>query len=626
LGINQYWIERTVNSRWFGLADLVCVSISAALWYFLPQAAWRPLLIALLPWGVRVAAGRSPFRRTRLDLPLVIFLVTAAIGVWAAYDRDAAWTKFWLMVGAVLFYYALAGQPQANLWLVAGLLGFLGVLAACYFSMTHDWGTEPAKVEMINRVGLSWMSVRPSFHGEDIIHANDAASLMAMVTPFVVAFGLRSWRVRRVPLVLFAAAAGALILTGLLLTTSRGGWLAFGAAMGTWLLWGLSAYAARLIHWERSRIFALALLFVSSLSVWFALTYPGGIAGLADSLPGPASASSRLDLAPNTINLIADFPVTGGGLGAFPGLYSQYIDVIPFYVNDHSHNLFLDVAVEQGLLGLGAFLLVMLGSVWLLMAPPIRRESSTEWLDLLRWATLAGLIVMGLHGLVDDVLYGISGTPILFLLAGMAIAVAEPRPQQHSRWVQAAGQASTRAQVEGKRQWKIVGIAVVVIASIALLYSFRKPLLASWNADLGAVQMARTELAGWPTGEWDDGSNVAALVPTEGVFHQALRLDPGNRTAHHRLGLIAMLRRDFTTAVAHLERAYQADGDHRGIRKVLGYSYVWSGQLDHGLEVLANVPEARDEMAVYVWWWGIQGRNDLAAHAEEMVARMRYPW
>lgn len=575
---------------------------------------------------MRLAAGCFPFRHTRLDLPLVIFLVTAAIGVWAAYDRDAAWTKFWLMVGAILFFYALAGQPQANLWLVAGLLGFLGALAACYFSMTHDWGTEPAKVEMINRVALSWMSVRPSFHGEDIIHANAAASLMAMVTPLLAAFGLRSWRVRRMPLVLLVAAAGALILTSLLLTTSRGGWLALGAAMGIWLLWSLSDHVARLRRRGRSRIFGLSLLFVSSLSGWFALTYPGGIAGLAGSLPGPASASSRLDLARNTINLIANFPFTGGGLGAFPGLYSQYIDVIPFRVNDHSHNLFLDVAVEQGLLGLGAFLLVMLGSVWLLIASSIRREASTERLDLLRWATLAGLLVVLLHGLVDDVLYGHIGTPLLFLISGMAVAVAQPGPQQHSRRVQAAGVASTRARVEGKRQWKIVGTAVVVIASIALLYSFRKPLLASWYADLGAVQMARTELAGWPMGEWDDGSNVAALAPTEALFHQALRLDPNNRAAHHRLGLIAMLRRDFTTAVAHLERAYQADGNHPGIRKVLGYSYVWSGQLDHAVEVLANVPETRDEMAVYVWWWGTQGRKDLAAHAEEIVGRMRHSW
>ena len=264
----------------------------------------------------------------------------------------------------------------------------------------------------------------------------------------------------------------------------------------------------------------------------------------------------------------------------------------------------------------------MLATGWLLITRPSQSRSSTGQGDLLRWAILTGLMVASLHGLVSDVLYGNRGTPLLFLFAGLTIAVARPSQQQYSWRVALVGRVSKRAHREGKQQWVMVGIAVV-IASTALLYSFHKPLLASWYADLGAVQMARTELAGWPTNKWDDGSNVAALVPTEGLFHQALWLNPNNRTAHHRLGLMAVLRRDFTTAVGHLKRAYQADGDHPGIRKVLGYSHVWSGQLDHAVEVLANIPEARDEMAVYVWWWGIQGRNDLAAHAEDMVERMR---
>ncbi len=624
MGINRYWLKRTVNSRWFGLADLVCVSVSAALWNFLPQAAWRPLLIALLPWGIRMAAGCFPFRRTRLDLPLVIFLVTAAIGVWAAYDRDAAWTKFWLLVGAVLFYYALAGQPQANLWLVSGLLGVLGLVVTGYFLLTHDWQTLPAEIEVLHRLSLWWMSVRPSVRAQ-AIDPNGSAGTTVMMTPLLVAFGLRAWRQQRIPLVIAAITGGGLVLFSLLLTTSRAAWVALGLAMGIWLLWGLSGPASRLVHWGRSRIFAFALLLLSGLLTWFAITYPGGFVGLADSLPGQASLGSRLDLARNTVHLLADFLLTGGGLGAFPGLYSQYMLVIPFFYLINSHNLFLDVALEQGLLGFLALAGVMMASGWFLITRPSQTRCSIAQGDLLRWAILTGLMVTSLYGLVWDVLYGNRGTPLLFVLPGLTMAVAQPGRQQDSCRVTSARRASRRAQGEVQQQWKAVGIAVVV-ASIALLYSFRNPLLATWYADLGAVQMARTELAGWPTGEWDDGSNVAALAPAEALFRQVLRLDPDSRTAHHRLGLIAMLRRDFTTAVDHLERAYQADGDHRGIRKVLGYSYVWSGQLDHAAEVLANVPEARDEMAVYVWWWGVQGRNDLAAHAEEMVAKMRNPW
>jgi len=166
-------------------------------------------------------------------------------------------------------------------------------------------------------------------------------------------------------------------------------------------------------------------------------------------------------------------------------------------------------------------------------------------------------------------------------------------------------------------------MVAVGIGLMGLLYGFREPLLASWYTNLGAVQMAQVELAGWPTGYWDDGRNVAALSSVEGLFNRSLQLDPSNRTAHHRLGLISMQRRDFIVAVSHLEGAFELDPGHRGIRKSLGYSYVWSGHLERATDLLCDIPEVRDEMKVYEWWWGTQGREDLAVYASQMVERLQ---
>ena len=143
-----------------------------------------------------------------------------------------------------------------------------------------------------------------------------------------------------------------------------------------------------------------------------------------------------------------------------------------------------------------------------------------------------------------------------------------------------SSQRQTSTSILGNRtlSWKYIGISAIVFGLLALLFSFRKPMQSIWYANLGSVEMARVELDGWPTGKWDDGSNVALLEPAEGLFHQALSFNPNNRTANHRLGLIAMLKRDFPTAISYLEPAYQIDLDHRGIRKSLGYSYLWSGQ------------------------------------------------
>ena len=109
---------------------------------------------------------------------------------------------------------------------------------------------------------------------------------------------------------------------------------------------------------------------------------------LANQLPGPASAGSRLDLSRANLHLIGDFPFTGGGLDSFPGLYAHYIRGLPFFQLDHGHNLYLDVALEQGLLGAFALISLLLGTLWLLW-PQLKAS------NLLAWGTLASLLVMG---------------------------------------------------------------------------------------------------------------------------------------------------------------------------------------------------------------------------------------
>ena len=41
-----------------------------------------------------------------------------------------------------------------------------------------------------------------------------------------------------------------------------------------------------------------------------------------------------------------------------------------------------------------------------------------------------------------------------------------------------------------------------------------------------------------------------------------------------------MLKRDFPTAVDHLEIAQRGDPYHRGMIKALGLSYLWNGEVD----------------------------------------------
>jgi hypothetical protein len=71
-----------------------------------------------------------------------------------------------------------------------------------------------------------------------------------------------------------------------------------------------------------------------------------------------------------------------------------------------------------------------------------------------------------------------------------------------------------------------------------------------------------------------------------------------------------MLRTDFDAAVGYLEVANKYAPGHRGIIKSLGYCYVWLGDFDNAQRLLAEIPEASEELGIYVWWWG-ESRTDL---------------
>lgn len=606
-------MSRLVDHRWFALFQLVC-AVGAAVWVAAQPSqlsgpeSGGPLLVALIPWALRLLAGRLPFRPASTDLLLGVFLATAAISVTAAYDPAPAWYKLWVLVGAALVGLALTVQPKANLWLVVIGLSALGVGVTAFFLVVTDWQQQPADLAVINRLVAWWGELRPASLNLRL-NRNFIGGILAMLLPFSVAIGVWAWRRRAVFGLAWAGLSGLIIAFGLLLSSSRGAWLALIGALGVWALWGVSVRLTARFTGRPGRVLALSLAIAGVLIAAGLSVFPGGLVGVANRLPGLRDADSRLELLQNTWDLTQDFALTGLGLASFAGPYSRYMLVIHDFVFDYGHNLYLDVAVEQGVIGALAFLGIYLGSAVRLYHA--RRLAATEPDDggLVYWAALAGLLVVALHGVVDDPLYGARGTPLLFVLPGLSVALAaaaSPAP------------ASVRAQAWGWLKPQLAALGVV--AAVLLAYAF--PWRASVYANLGAVEMAKRELAGWPEARWSDRRGTEDLAAARAYFEQALALNPHQHTAIYRLGLIEAQDDNYAAAVTHLEAAFQGRQVPRGLTKTLGYLYVWTGQFDQAGPLLAQIPEARYEMSVYSWWWGTQARDDLALNATQMEARL----
>lgn len=595
-----------VNSRRFAWLHLGCALAAGATWYISAGnvGPW-PLLVALLPWAARAVSGQFPIPRTRFDPFIMIFIGAAAVGVWAAYDQPAAVGKFWLILGGVFIFYALASQRAANLWPLLSAMAMFGGAVGLYFLLTHDWTLMPAKIDALNQLGLRLMSFRPAvFQSLHQLHPNVAGGILALLMPYSFAAAIRAIRKRRFLSALLILDAIGIMMLALALTTSRGAWVALVGGLVAWLLWTGAGYLSSSLYLSRRKTLGLGAVVLAGLSLSAVLLSPGGLVGYLDRLPGPASAGSRLQLVHDALDLAGDFWLTGAGLNTFDGLYSQYIQVIPFHAVIHSHNLFLNVLIEQGVLGIISLASMLVLSFWWLSDPHragFRR--SIHGFSLVAGATFATLAILCLHGLVDDPLYGSRGVLLLWLPVGMT-ALLFPLRQS---WRETARSADLPA---------LLGLGVAAVVAALLLLAFRSPMLSAWHSTAGALYMARVELAGYPSGEWSDGREAAALDSAKSQFNRALLYNRDNRTAWHRLGLIAMLNREYETATDMLYNAYLLDRGHRGIRKLLAFAYVWAGDLERALPLLLEIPEAEQELANYTGWWKGQGYPDYSERAE----------
>jgi O-antigen ligase len=592
-----------VAHPWFPLIRLGAVIAGWALWAWRPSLGWS-LGLAVVPWAVEALSGRRPYSRPVVDLAMALFLLSAAVGLWASYDplalqavfpHPAGWGKLWGLLLATVLYYALVGDAPAGSrrWMWAALTG-LGAAVAILFVCTHDWDAEPAKWEPITRLGRQIQSALPSLPG-GILNPNVSAGILAPLLPLSLGLASQARSDRLSGLwVIWGWATAAAIVAGLVFTTSRGAWAGLGASALLVAGWQVGA---RLSPGRRSS------------GAWAAGVLAGGLVGLLflgllsplrTALLRSEALSNRLAIFSQALLLVRDYPFTGCGLGQFPLVHSTYALLTHVPVLSHAHALLLNVAVEQGVAGALALLASWLAAGWMGVRELIRSSESRPMLA----AGLLSLVSLAVHSTVDDALYSSRG--VLFLWVPLAAVVSSlPRdgaPSLSPRW----------------RQALAIGAALGV--GLALLLGGRA-LTAAWHANLGAVAQTRVELRAYDYNHFDDPTldqirQRADLSSAEAQFSRALALSPGQAAARTRLSSIALSRRDYEQGLLHALAAWNAGHRDRVTRLLLGDALVAVGQVEEAVEVVRGLAWARDrfmQQAYYRYARGGDSKRSAAA-------------
>ncbi|MBP7811355.1 MAG: O-antigen ligase family protein [Candidatus Moranbacteria bacterium] len=122
------------------------------------------------------------------------------------------------------------------------------------------------------------------------------------------------------------------------------------------------------------------------------------------------SVVARLELYQGAVFSIGERPWIGVGLGNYPLVVKPSAERRdPIYV----HNLWLDLAVEIGIIGTAFLLLFVLRTLWIEYT---RFRQGSEWLSL---AVLGSLLIFFGHSLVETPIFSVQVLPVLLLVLAL---------------------------------------------------------------------------------------------------------------------------------------------------------------------------------------------------------------
>lgn len=594
---------------------LLIAWISGLVVWFNPQVGVWFVGFTLVLWLYLGVSGKLGIASNPVNIPIAIFLITALVGVWAAYDQQAAFHKFLIIIGSVLIFYALSGLGSEEIFMAFGLISLTAMLLAVYFLLSHNWKMQPADIGWINQLGSLWMGVRPEL--PTIFDSpNIPAGILAVMFPIVLSYTWKAQKNLDITLKIIAWSSLVTVIIAIVMSSSRAVWGILIVGFISWIWWevcqrGIISYKA-----NPNKTFLLGMLLIGGALLIILVGLVTQMGAPVGILPGQSSATTRLNLYHQTTDLIADFWLTGGGLRSFAGLYSEYILDIPYLFYAYAHNLILDITLEQGIFGVISFFVIYAVSIRILINRLFQFDLFNETNKAVLMSLLISMMVIWGHGLVDDSLYGVQGAPFLFVIPGLMISFDKQLALAHG-----LGSSSTNFSSLSKSQ---IAIGLSLIGILVMSVFILPPVRSAVMANLGAIQMAKMELAGFPLGSWEDGLSGSDFSDEKDILLNAIAGDPDQRTANHCLGRIALQDGEYQEAAQFLLTAHEKDPNHNGIRKQLGYTYVWLGDYDQAYALIRTIPEAEIEMANYATWWLHRGNQNLANHAALMFEYFKH--
>lgn len=379
---------------------------AALLLPFVPLKALLGLaLLTLASLMIKKArGGHGRLYLSPLFLPILVFF---AVMFYATVTSVLFWdslSEFFIPVTGLIYLFVIANtcDSREKLNNLVVCLVLAGLITASYATYQFYVGANVVELKK------EWVDVAQNPDIKNRAYAVfDNPNLLAQYMILLSTLSLgAAFAAKKTGLRVFFAATTAIAVFCLVLTYSRGGWLAFAGALVVFAL-----FKNKLL---------VQLLVVAGLLIYSALPY--NIANRLATITSLKDTSNlyRLDTWNSTIELIKAHWETGVGLGrrAFARVYHTHM--INSTVVPHSHNLYLQTISEFGILGLVVFCWLFI-SVFRLGLKVGRTTSAA--LRNLNAGVMAALTGFLLHSFVDHFIWYYKLGILIWLLVAIVIVM-----------------------------------------------------------------------------------------------------------------------------------------------------------------------------------------------------------
>jgi len=363
---------------------------------------------------IKLCCGKRTLKLEAIDFFVFLFILVILFGGIVSANPSISIKSSLVYITFMLAYFMIANMIRTEknikrfIWAFI-ISSFIAVLVGIYQNFFAAAETIWHDQTMFSDIGIRVVS---TFENPNVF-----AEFIILSLPIFLSVLLRIKRFSGKIIVLFMLAA---YFAALIFTWSRGAWIGIIISLFVFFLF----YSKKtIVYYSFALLFSPLLLYVVPASIIQRIT---SIGNLADT-----SSSYRLNIWRGVIRMLDNFSITGIGIGegAFKEVYPAYslsgIETAP-----HSHNLFLQINVEVGIIGVLLFCFILF--LFAQKCFSYLRYVSLKNTKTYALGAFCSILAIAVQGLTDYSWYNYRIFLLFWIVCGLLSAITKIKPEKEN--------------------------------------------------------------------------------------------------------------------------------------------------------------------------------------------------